>query len=526
MRLGSNVIRSTDSFDVVILGSGFAGSLLALCLRQQGRTVLLVESRQHPRFAIGESSTPLTNLLLEEISRDHGLEEIVSLSKWGSWQQDHSNLACGLKRGFTFFHHTIGKPFHEDGSRRGQLLVAASPHDGIADTHWYRPDFDQYLAQRAQAHGAVLREQTRVTSVVCGEAGGSIQATGPAGDHDISYRWLIDASGPRGALFRLLQLSDSPLRDYPRTSTVYAHFRNVARVETVQEYCSDGVPPYPPDDAAMHHVFDGGWIWILRFNNGIVSAGAALTAERRAALGDVSAPQELWQRLLESLPSVRRLFLRAEVVSPFYEQNPLSSCVQPAVGPSWLLLPSAMGFVDPLLSTGFPLTLLGIQRVAKRFREGWNTPELHASLATDQNQSLTELRHVARLIAALYSVMDDFPRFSILTRLYFAAVAFSETARRLGKGATLASGFLLSHDPRFVQALDGVLRHCRSDSLEQLDRRVSEAMEPWDVAGLDRRDRRNWYPVDAEDLYRGAWKLEASVEEIRALLNRGGFFRT
>ena len=34
-------------------------------------------------------------------------------------------------------------------------------------------------------------------------------------------------------------------------------------------------------------------------------------------------------------------------------------------GGSWALLPSAAGVIDPLLSTGFPLTLLGIQRLLK-----------------------------------------------------------------------------------------------------------------------------------------------------------------
>ena len=35
------------------------------------------------------------------------------------------------------------------------------------------------------------------------------------------------------------------------------------------------IPPYPIDDAAVHHVFPGGWIWILRFSNGLTSAGVA-----------------------------------------------------------------------------------------------------------------------------------------------------------------------------------------------------------------------------------------------------------
>jgi hypothetical protein len=55
-------------FDLAIVGSGFGGSLLAMIARRLGRSVVLLERGRHPRFAIGESSTPLANLLLEEMA--------------------------------------------------------------------------------------------------------------------------------------------------------------------------------------------------------------------------------------------------------------------------------------------------------------------------------------------------------------------------------------------------------------------------------------------------------------------------
>src|SRR5687767_7278930 len=136
--------------DVAIVGSGFAGSLTALALLKQGKRVVLVERGRHPRFAIGESSTPLANLLIEELSDRYELPRIRAFSKWGTWQRERPEIACGLKRGFTFFFHRPGAPFTDEADRQRQLLVAASPHDGIADTHWYRPEFDQALAQEAQ----------------------------------------------------------------------------------------------------------------------------------------------------------------------------------------------------------------------------------------------------------------------------------------------------------------------------------------------------------------------------------------
>jgi hypothetical protein len=65
-------------------------------------------------------------------------------------------------RGFTFFFHEPGKAFGSDGGRDRQLLVGASPHDEIADTHWYRPDFDHALLREAEAEGAVYLDQTRL----------------------------------------------------------------------------------------------------------------------------------------------------------------------------------------------------------------------------------------------------------------------------------------------------------------------------------------------------------------------------
>jgi FADH2 O2-dependent halogenase len=54
--------------EVAVVGSGFAGSLMARVLATLGYDVVLLERGTHPRFAIGESSTPLANLSLERLS--------------------------------------------------------------------------------------------------------------------------------------------------------------------------------------------------------------------------------------------------------------------------------------------------------------------------------------------------------------------------------------------------------------------------------------------------------------------------
>ena len=92
-------------FDIAVVGSGFGGSLTAMIARRLGRSVILLERGRHPRFAIGESSTPLANLLLEELALRYDLPRLLPLAKWGSWQKTYPQIACGLKRGFTFYQH-------------------------------------------------------------------------------------------------------------------------------------------------------------------------------------------------------------------------------------------------------------------------------------------------------------------------------------------------------------------------------------------------------------------------------------
>src|SRR5262252_7105542 len=120
----------SDRCQVAIIGSGFGGSLMARVLAVIGYDVVLLERGSHPRFAIGESTTPLANLSLERIARRYGLSDCYHLAAHGRWLQRYPELRRGLKRGFTFYRH------HPDAALDAEqrLLVAASPNDHVADT--------------------------------------------------------------------------------------------------------------------------------------------------------------------------------------------------------------------------------------------------------------------------------------------------------------------------------------------------------------------------------------------------------
>jgi FADH2 O2-dependent halogenase len=304
----------------------------------------------------------------------------------------------------------------------------------------------------------------------------------------------VDASVRSGALHAALVVRRA-VPVHSSTQGLYTHFEGVRRLDEMGIPGGREIPPYPVDDAAVHHVFPGGWIWILRFANGLTSAGVAASDALAEAAG-FSEGEAAWKRLLERFPTIRDQFERARPTLPFVHAPRLSFRVDRAAGPGWALLPSAAAFVDPLLSTGFPLALLGIHRLAEALENDFGTPRFDPRLAAYGVLTLEEADRSARLVAALYSAFGDFPLFVELSKLYFAAAHFSESARRAGR-PELAGTFLCGSHPEFGPALDACCRAALAPrdaaSRERLRADVARAVQLVDLAGLLDTSRRNWF---------------------------------
>jgi tetracycline 7-halogenase / FADH2 O2-dependent halogenase len=231
---------------------------------------------------------------------------------------------------------------------------------------------------------------------------------------------------------------------------------------------------------------------------------------------------QAWQRLLDLIPALQSQFADANAERPFVHMQRLPFCSSAIAGRRWALLPSAAGFVDPLLSTGFPLTLLGVSRIADAIEHDWKSSRFSEGLRAYSELTHHELLATARLIGALYANMNNFDVFVALALLYFAAASFSEAARRLGK-PQLASSFLLCNHPVFGPACRRLCERASQHESGGLIQDILRTIEPFNVAGLGKQDRRNWYPVIANDLADSAGKLGASRDEIFALLRRCGF---
>ena len=425
-----------------------------------------------------------------------------------------SQIGCGLKRGFTYFHHTAGQPYQTATDRSNQLAVTASPNDELADTHWLRADVDTFLVGEAQDAGADYWDQVSL-AVPPGVEEGQATLTGERHGQPftVQTRLLIDASGPRGFLSKALSLPESAFAEYPATQSLFSHFTGVRRSETMPEFGHADIPPYPLDDAALHHVFDGGWMWVLRFGNGVTSAGIAVTDSLAEELR-LSEGEPAWQRFLARFPSVGAQFAGAKPTRAFTYAPKLAYRTSAASGPGWVMLPSAAAFVDPLFSTGIPLTLLGIERLGLILEESWGTPTLETRLEEYSRITLEEADATADFIGACYAAMPRFSDFAALSMFYFAAASYSEMARRLDK-RHLVRRFLAADHTEFGGNLRCVADRVRRGAT-QID--VTEAIACLNVAGLSDTKKQNWYGVDLGDVVSSAEKLGMTVAEMRAVL--------
>ena len=502
------------SCEVVIVGSGFAGSLLARILAVQGYDVVLLERGTHPRFAIGESSTPLANLSLQRLATRYGMADCYNLATHGRWLAHFPEIGRGLKRGFTYYRHHPDQPFANRGFDSERLLVAASPHDSLSDSHWLRADVDHHFVRQAIAVGVDYRDRVDLTSADVAPDAVRVSGTRNGAPFELRANFLIDASGPSGFLARQLSIPSGLEKTETRSALVFSHFDGVRLMKDVVPGMPEG--PYPDDWAAVHHVIDEGWMYSLRFDDGVTSAGFLLTPTGIASLKSsaTSDAATLWHAMIRRYPTLETAFAEATPLMPVSFLPAIQHRLTRAAGERWAMMPHAYAFVDPLFSTGIAWGLRAVERLALAFESAAPNrrvpdPDVlahyDAALAAEADQ-------IDRVVAGAYEAMAHFDLFVAQTMLYFATVSFAEVSQRLAPKESAAwNGFLGVGDPVLEPLPLEALRRLRqitqrrgevgtSEERRGFVEWISQAIAPRNIAGLADPARRNLYPVDFDVL--------------------------
>ena len=510
-----------NRYDVAILGSSFSGSILAAVLASQGMRVLMLDRGRHPRFAIGESSTPTADFLLEAIAKRWSLKSLLPLARWGSWQQHYPHVIAGKKRGFSYFAHQPGQPFSDTSSNANSLLVAASSSDALSDTHWFRADVDHFLFMQAQSLGVDTVEECDTLHVSKGDAWSIYwQSTtnGHTSNRHATATWLIDSTGAGGALAKAVGLSAKDHQLLTQTGAIFAHFRDVASWDELQQQAHNlnTLQPFRSDDAAQHHLMHNGWMWMLRFKNDCTSVGIVKpTSYWKSRKIDPEDLQSAWLNEITPFPSIMQMFPNVKLQQPLRFQNRLSRIWSAASGDGWAMLPTTAGFVDPLHSSGIAHALSGVYRLASILL---NQEYDNAAWTQYGLDVVDEVHWIDQLVDACYTSLPDFELFCMAANFYFIAAIDAERdfalTNALKKRAD-SDGEL----PSFLSCQKLPLREAVSYSLRQLKllkqkndlaplpdstRRAwldetRERLAPWNHADLGNPEARNRYARSAAE---------------------------
>lgn len=387
-------------YDVAILGAGIAGSTLAACLARGGAEVLLVDAGTHPRFAVGESTIPYTSVLTKVISDRYQVPELASLASFRGVRRNVTS-AGGVKRNFGFVYHREGRP--QNPEEINQLVIPRMLHD---ENHFFRQDVDAYMAYVAVRYGATLRQNIRISGV---SIDGSGVTLGDERGEEFHARYVVDASGHRSPLAARYDLHETPTRLKHHSRSLFTHMVGVRPFDECTVPRGVHKQPSPWHEGTLHHVFDGGWLWVIPFDNTpdgtskLVSVGLTLDT-RRHPKTDLP-PQQEFDAFLARLPEAARQFEYAKPAREWVSTGRLQYSLKHTVGDRYCVTAHAAGFVDALYSRGLTNTFEVVNALTYRLLRA----------VKDDDFSAERFSFVERLEQALLDANDDLVNTSFIS---------------------------------------------------------------------------------------------------------------
>ena len=319
------ISMSEKSPQVVIVGAGPAGCTLAGLLAKRGIRCLVFDDDKRPGLLVGESLIPGVVPVLRQL----GIEDRVA-------------AIATRKPGASFF-VTDGGP---------RLHFSFKNVEGHLPTYAYntpRPEFDNLLRTRAEELGAkfVHARAELEPSVMNGEPTIQLSARSRkvAGLPADTKPLLVDCTGRTRAFARAMNL---PAEKGERDDIAYfAHF---------EDFDHDEVEP----GQVIISVLRAGWSWRIPLP-GRLSVGIVVSKEHAKTLG--STAEERLENAIRQEPLLAEKAARARRITPVMTYSNYQLLADRGHGPGWVLCGDAFGFVDPMLSPGLFMSLIGAQQL-------------------------------------------------------------------------------------------------------------------------------------------------------------------
>ena len=304
-----------EHYDVIVAGSGPAGSTASTLLAQQGHRVLMLERDQHPRFHIGESLLPMGEPILKRLGIN-----------WNTGEYLPKN----------------GAEFIDEASAQKIRFPLASEHQ---PHQVERAKFDLMMLENAQTKGVQVHQGEAIKNIEITKTQVSVGSS----KSNYTARYLIDASGRSAIMGRRLK-SIKRLNNLGRFA-LYAHYQN-AKSHSARALQESG------DIKVL--IVDIGWIWIIPLVNHRLSIG--LVVKHSAKTNEKT--ETLFARYVQASPILMSLLDEAEQENPIHAEAEFSYSNNTRFGERFACCGDASGFLDPVFSSGVFMAITSAQRIA------------------------------------------------------------------------------------------------------------------------------------------------------------------
>lgn len=439
-----------QSFDVIVVGGGPAGSTVATFMSMEGHKVLLLEREKFPRHQIGESLLPATIngicVMLgvsEELAQANFTYKLGGTYRWGRHPEPWS---------FTF-----GPSSMIPGSQAFAYQVE-------------RMKFDHILLNNARKKGVDVREQHTVTGVL--KEGDRITGVSFTDDHGnkktAGSRYVIDASGNTTTLSR--NVGQRVYSKFFQNVALYCYFKDGKRLP----------PPYSGN--ILSEAFSEGWCWYIPLSSELTSVGFVVAREHADRLKE--SPEAAMQHFINSTVMVKDFLSTATRITdgPYGQyriRKDYSYCNTHFWAPGALLIGDAACFVDPVFSSGVHLAtysaLLAARSVNSCLRGEIGEER---SLNEFEERYRKEFSNFYQFLVAFYDMDKDVDSY------FWSARKVLNTEERANDAfIRLVSGTSFTGEPLFSNAAEFFHAHV---GVGELFRKVYEgAANPIDDGSFD-----------------------------------------
>ncbi len=516
--------NTNPKYDVAIIGSGMGGSTLACVLARQGLSVIVFEGGTHPRFTIGESMILETSEAMRALAEFYDVPELAYYSSENFY--NYIGTSHGVKRHFSFVHHTSGQ--HVDARRSLQAVIPKLPYGH--EIHIQRQDSDYLLTSVAISYGATVLMGTFIQDINVQPDGVEV-VTNKSKTYQAEY--IIDAGGMKSLLANKFNWHHRDCLSHSRT--IFTHMVDVPCFNNVSLSPQEFGHPYRLSEGTLHHIFKGGWLWIIPFNNHsqstnpLCSVGLQLDPRLYPQRDDLTPEQEFIE-FIQQFPDIHAQLKGARPVRDWMRIDRLQYSAHHIVADRFALLAHAAGFIDPLYSKGLYVTHASIFLAADLLLKAKQTGDYSAAaFAPLETMTLDYINMHDRLVASSFKAWHNFKLWNVYEVLWLLG-AYLEYLRlitnryrangdrakylELMKSHRLAGGgFPLFFE--IQEKIDALIDAVNPEDEADVDRVVTEIKTQF--------ARFPWMPSAFKDLLNGKNHLPDNKLRLNLLNRRVGF---